>query len=98
MSKGGYNTSTHTTTQNNNHSNQGNPNNSAYIQRTVIIMRTSAIPTTRHIIQVVVENKDTSRKSYTQTSGTNVLLFFCAQIGYPQSEVENTAFTSASLN
>ena len=30
MSKGNYNASTHTTAQNNNHSNQGNPNNSAY--------------------------------------------------------------------
>lgn len=30
MSKGNYNTSTHTTVQNNDHSNQGNPNNSAY--------------------------------------------------------------------
>lgn len=33
MSKGGYNTSAHTTVQNNNHSNhanQCNPNNSAY--------------------------------------------------------------------
>jgi len=44
------------------------------------IMQTSAILTIQHIIQVVVENKDTSRKSYMQTSGTNVLLFFCAQI------------------
>ena len=30
MSKGNYNASTHTTAQNNNHSNQGNPNNSAH--------------------------------------------------------------------
>lgn len=30
MSKNSYNTSTHTTEQNNHHSNQGNPNNVAY--------------------------------------------------------------------
>ena len=31
MSKNSYNTSTHTTEQNNNYSNQRNPNNTAYI-------------------------------------------------------------------
>lgn len=30
MSKNSYNTSTHTTEQNNHHSNQGNPNNAAH--------------------------------------------------------------------
>ena len=31
MSKSNYNTNTHTTEQNNHHSNQGNPNNAAHI-------------------------------------------------------------------